>query len=297
VIRPILLIAAACIALVSSTLFAQSSAASGTGSAPPANASPAPSFDAATIKPIPPDSRPTRGWVGVQIQPDGIEFAWQTLPELLCYAYGYKDLRFDGQVTGLPDWAKAQRYDVVAKMSATDVTGLQKLSKDEQEQLREAMLQSLLAERFSLSLHRGTKQIPVYEMVVAKGGIKMKDAATDPTPPQLGKGEDGKPLSTLRWSKDTTLMQAYSMTSLANLLSMPAAFVGRPVLDKTGLASTYNFTLDWSIYSARAAAGNSPTDDATSIFAALGNIGLKLQPATEDIQTVVVDHVDKPSPD
>ena len=143
------------------------------------------------------------------------------------------------------------------------------------------MLQSLLAERFSLTLHHGTRQIPVYEMVVAKGGIKMKDAATDPAPPQLGKGDDGKPLSTLHWLKDTTLMQAYSMKSLADLLSMPAAQVGRPVLDKTGLTSTYNFT---------------PENDATSIFTALGEIGLKLQPSTGSVETIVVDHIEKPTP-
>jgi uncharacterized protein (TIGR03435 family) len=124
----------------------------------------------------------------------------------------------------------------------------------------------------------------------------MKDAATDPAPPQLGKGDDGKPLSTLHWLKDTTLMQAYSMKSLADLLSMPAAQVGRPVLDKTGLTSTYNFTLDWSIYSASAAASNSPENDATSIFTALGEIGLKLQPSTGSVETIVVDHIEKPTP-
>jgi uncharacterized protein (TIGR03435 family) len=295
--RKTLLLIAATIALACPMLLAQNNAASGAPSSPTptTNVTPAPSFDVATIKPIPPGGRPTHGWVGTQIHPDGMEAAYLNLPELLCYAYGYKSLRFDGQVTGLPDWAVSQKYDIVAKMSATDISTFQKLSNDEQERWREAMLQSLLAERFSLTLHHGTKQIPVYEMVVAKSGIKMKDAATDPAPPQLGKGDDGKPLSTLRWAKDTTLMQAYSMKSLADLLSMPAAQVGRPVLDKTGLTSTYNFTLDWSIYSASAAASNSPENDATSIFTALGEIGLKLQPSTGSEETIVVDHVEHPT--
>jgi len=285
--RRSLLLAAACLALASPFALAQTTAAT----------TPAPAFDVATIKPIPPDGRPTHGWVGVQNHPDGMEAAYINLPELLCYAYGYKDLRFEGQVTGLPDWALTQKYDIAAKISAADLAVLQKLGNDEQGQRREAMLQSLLAERFSLTLHRGTKQIPVYEMVVARSGIKMKDAATDPAPPQLGKDDDGKPRSTLRWMKDTTVMQAYSMKSLANLLSMPAAFVGRPVLDKTGLTGTYNFTLDWSIYSANAAAGNSPTESATSIFTALGEIGLKLQPSTSSADTIVVDHVERPTAD
>ena len=107
----------------------------------------------ATIKPLPPDGRPTHGWVGLQTRPDGIEAASLDLPELLCYAFGYKSLRFDGQITGLPDWAANQKYDIVAKMSATDISTFQKLSNDEQEQWREVMLQKLLAERFSLTLH------------------------------------------------------------------------------------------------------------------------------------------------
>jgi uncharacterized protein (TIGR03435 family) len=258
-------------------------------------ASPAPSFDVATIKPLPPDGRPTHGWSGVQTNPDGMEAASLNLSELLCYAYGYNSLRFEGQVSGLPDWALTQRYDIVAKIGEADMPAFRKLSNDEQEKQREAMMQSLLAERFHLTLHHGAKQIPVYVMVVAKGGIKMRDAATDPAPPQLGKGDDGKPLSTLRWGKDTTLMQAESMKYIANLLSMPAAQVGRPVLDKTGLTSTYNFTLNWSIYSASAAANSSPDNDATSIFTALGELGLKLQPATASFDTLVIDHVEKPT--
>jgi uncharacterized protein (TIGR03435 family) len=254
-------------------------------------------FDVASIKPIAPGGRPTAGWVGEQNRPDGVEFAYQSLTELLCYAYGYKSLRFDGQVTGVPAWAETQRYDIQAKIASADMAEFQKLGKDEQEQWREAMMQSLLAERFHLTIHRGSKQIPIYELVVAKGGIKMQDAATDPNPTQLGKGDDGKPLSTLRMLKDTSVWQAESMEMLTVWLTQPAAQVGRPVLNKTGLTGAYNFTLDWSIYSAHAAASLSPEDDATSIFTALGKIGLKLQPSTGSMETIIIDHVDKPSED
>lgn len=248
-------------------------------------------FDVASIRPIAAGGRPTHGWVGVQFRPDGVEAAFQTLPDLLCYAYGYKNLRFDGQISGLPAWAATQRYDIEAKMSPVDVAEFQKLSKDEQERRRQEMMQSLLAERFHLRLHRGSKEIPVYELVVAKGGLKMQDAATDPNPP-LKKGEDGKPLPGVRWLEKTSVWQAQSVKSLADMLSMPAAFVGRPVVDKTGLSSAYDFALDWSVYSAKAAASDSPTSDVPSIFTALGEIGLKLQPATASMETVVIDHVD-----
>ena len=256
-----------------------------------AHAQSAPSFDVATIKPIPSDGRPTKGWVGFQVHPDSVEFAFQSLPDVLCYAFGYKSLRFDGQITGLPDWASTQRYDIVAKMSSEDAAAFQKLSKDEQELRRQQMVQTLLAERFSLKLQRGTKQIPVFDLVVAKDGIKMKDAATDPAPPQLGKTDEGKASSGIRFLKDTSIVQAYTMQSFADLLAMPAAKVGRPVVNKTGLSGAYNFTFDWSVYSAGAAAEG----EATSVPEALGRLGLRLQPSTAAFQTIVVERVERPT--
>lgn len=251
-------------------------------------------FEVASIKPIAPGGRPTHGWAGVQSRPDGVQVAWQTLPELLCYAFGYKSVRFDGQVTGLPAWSEMQRYDIDARMGAADIAEFQKLSKDQQEQRRQAMMQSLLAERFHMVLHRGSKSVPVYELLIGKRGIKMQDAATDPNPP-LKKGDDGKPLPGVRWLEKTSVWQAQSVKSLADMLSTPAAFVGRPVVDKTGLSSTYDFALEWSVYSAKAAASDSSTNDVPSIFTAVGEIGLKLQPATATMETLVIDHVDPPA--
>ncbi|MGA2438248.1 MAG: hypothetical protein ABSF57_07015 [Acidobacteriaceae bacterium] len=110
--RKSLLLTAASIALASPMLFAQSSPAPAVESSPTptASATAAPAFDVATIKPLPPDGRPTQDWVGTRYHPDGIEFASLALPELLCVAYGYKSIRFDGQVTGLPDWAVNQKW-------------------------------------------------------------------------------------------------------------------------------------------------------------------------------------------
>ena len=250
-------------------------------------------FDVVSIKPIPLNGRPTQGWMGIRFVADGVQAASQTLPELLCFAYGYGSVRFDGQVTGLPGWAATQRYDINAKMSPEDAAEVQKLGKDEQAQRRQAMMQALLADRFHLTLHRGSKEIPVYELRIAKGGIKMQDAATDPNPP-LKKGEDGKPVTTMRWLEKTSIWQGESMKSLADLLSIPAASVGRPVQDKTGLTGTYDFTFDWSIYSAKAAASDSP-GDVPSISTALGELGLKLQPATASYEILIVDHVEMPT--
>jgi uncharacterized protein (TIGR03435 family) len=137
--------------------------------------------------------------------------------------------------------------------------------------------------------------------VVVKGGSKLRDAATE-TNPSLEKGKDGKPLTgVLLQRRDTSLAQGYSMASLADFLSAPYAGVGRPVVDKTGLSGTYDFTLHWSVYTAQVkvqdgvAVGSLAGDDAPSIFGALGEVGLKLQPATGPIEIVVIDHIEKPS--
>ena len=251
-------------------------------------------FDAATIKPA--GDRP-HGWIGMQTHPDGVEFAFQTLPQMLCEAYGYT-INFEGQVTGVPAWATTQKYDISAKMSPEDAADFQKLSKEDKAKRMQAMMQSLLTERFHLVLHKGSKDIPVYELVVAKGGIKMKDAATDPDP-ALKRGDDGKPVTQLHWGRNTTAMQAQPMSSLANILSIPAAFVGRPVIDKTGLTGTYDFTFDWSIYSASAAAATDGPDAGSvpTVFTAVSELGLKLQPAMGSEETLVIDHAERPTED
>lgn len=229
---------------------------------------------------------------GLMYQPDGVS-GTVTLAMLVQYAYG---LRSEDQVFGAPGWAKDQWFDVQAKMGEADIAEMQKLSSAEATAWRQLMLQALLAERFKLKVHSESRQAPVYELVVAKGGSKLKDAATDTSDPLL-KGKDGKPLTgLLRFFKDRSVAQGYSISSLVDFLSQPVSGVGRPVLDKTGLTGTYNFTLHWSpnsnIYGS---AISSPSDDALSIFGALQEVGLRLQPATGPIETIVIDHVGKPS--
>jgi uncharacterized protein (TIGR03435 family) len=216
-----------------------------------------------------------------------------TLSKLVQYAYSLPN---EGQVSGAPDWAKSEWFDVQVKIGAADLAEMQKLSRAESDARRRLMMQALLAERFQLKAHSETKQVPVYELVVAKGGAKLKDAATD-TDPNLKKGEDGKPLAGVFYRpKDTTLV-GYSMALLANFLSAPNTGVGRPVLDKTGRTGTYDFTLNWSVYSAgeAAAGGAGSADDAPSIFDALQGVGLKLQPATGPVESIVIEHVERPS--
>ena len=95
-------------------------------------------------------------------------------------------------MTGLPDWAKSDRFTVLAKMNDAQTAEFAKLSKDEKEQRREVMLLALLADRFKLQVHRETRQVLAYELVVAKGGPKMTEGATDD--PGASMGPNGKPM-------------------------------------------------------------------------------------------------------
>ena len=231
-LRRSLLPAAAAIALACPALLAQTT--------PAANSTPAPSFDVATVK-LHPSSEPDPSWIGVRNTEDGIE-AFATVPILIQRAYG---LRSPDQVSGGPEWANNERFDIQAKMSEAEMAEMQKLTPADATAHRKAMLKALLAERFKLKVHSETRQAPVFELVIARGGPKLKDAATDANPP-LGKGKDGKPLKGFNQATGSTMVaQGESTKALADFLSLPVSGLERPVIDKTGLNGAYDFTLNW----------------------------------------------------
>jgi len=241
------------------------------------------SFETASIKPIAPGGRPTHGWIGLRYRPDGMEAAYITLPMLVRYAYGYNRFRLDSQVDGAPTWADSQRYDVEAKMSASNIALFQKLGKVEQEQWREEMLQSLLAQRFHLTLHRGSKQVPVFEMVVVKGGIKFQLSTADEKHRVIEFPQD-----------KSTVFPRNSMEGVASFLTDQAhAELNRPIIDKTGLAGLYALTLNrWSpAISAKIAQGATP-EDAVPLSVALQEQGLHLEPSTATVEVLIFDHVE-----
>jgi hypothetical protein len=178
--------------------------------------------------------------------------ALSPLRNLVLFAYTHQ---IGDQVSGGPDWAKADQFDVQAKMSEADIVAMQKLKPAEAAARSQLMMQTLLAERFRLKVHSEAGQAPIYELVVAKGGPKMEVAATDAS------GEQH------------------------------VGMMGRPVIDKTGLSGTYNFTLN----SSWCGAPPCGPDYASAMFSALQELGLKLQPATGAIEIIVIDHAERPS--
>jgi len=158
---------------------------------------------------------------------------------------GVTQLPTDDSVIWLPDWTKTDYYAVEAKMSVEQSAEFAKLNKDEKLQRIDAMLQMMLADRFKMKAHRELKQVPDYELVVTKGGPKMKEGL-DPNGP---KDKDGKPMLgplTVMRGIGSFQLQGETMQDLAGFLEQPMVGAGRIVKDKTGLAGKFSFTLSFA---------------------------------------------------
>jgi uncharacterized protein (TIGR03435 family) len=217
-------------------------------------------FDAAVIKPfVPPTGgrgmimlRGGRGGPG-STDPGRIHYPTMTVKDLLTIAYGVKDFQISG-----PPWLAEERFDIQATMPPQTT----------KEQFH-IMLQNLLAERFKVTIHRETKELPMYSMVVAKNGPKMKESApvspeeskaepkdAPPPPPlmsgPLKLGPDGFPILPMNFGgrggfnmlmmngRARFMAQQQTMHDLADRLSQQ---LSRPVTDATGLTAKYDFTL------------------------------------------------------
>jgi uncharacterized protein (TIGR03435 family) len=229
-----------------------------------------PAFEVASIKPSNYQGGPLR--VTARVDADGINFSNVTARLCVQRAYGVKPY----QVTG-PDWINTERYMIVAKAAgpvSQDVILL--------------MLQTLLADRFKIAIHREPKEMPVYALVVSKNGPKL-EAAKDEGATQVGAG-DG----------DEVVFERASMTTLAGTVGRS---MDRPVIDATGLKGLYNFKLRWADDSRpkqNATAGALPVEsdaaDAPSIFTALQErLGLKLESRKAPVEVLVIDHIEQPS--
>jgi len=233
----------------------------------------APSFEVATVKPgNPADHNRMFG-----LRPGGSFFAINvTVKELILFAYDIKDQ----QLSGGPSWVDSATWEVVGKPEAA--------AKPDQTRL---MLRTLLADRFKLVLRRESKELSVYNLVTGKNGPKMTGSKA---------GADGR--RNIRIGRGQIEGQQVSMAALADMLSRLS---GRPVLNQTGLAGTYDLKLEWTPDSAESsmmAAGDNPAPpppaDSTgpSLFAAIQEqLGLKLEAQRAPVDVFFVERLEKPS--
>jgi uncharacterized protein (TIGR03435 family) len=292
--RSLALLVAGSLAVAASSLQGQTSAAPGGAAQPDVTADvKVPAFEVVSVKPNKSDS----GMIRIMAKPDGYAGSNLSLKMLVQSAYGIRE----DLISGAPSWADSARFDIDAKVAGSDVDALKKLSPEQ----RRLLLQPLLADRFKLKIHTETKQLPVYEIVLAKGGSKLKEATAGDTYANGIKGHDGAGGGgMMRFGPGQLTAQAVPLTSLANMLSQQ---LHRTVLDKTGLTGKYDLELTWTPEQGadpmfKGAEGSPQRGDAApdssgpSIFTALQEqLGLKLQSAKGPVETLVIDHVEMPS--
>ena len=251
----------------------------------------APKFEVASIRP----SNSTDRRALFDVQPGGRFMARNvTVKMLIRWAYFIKLF----QVSGGPSWTDSELFDITA--NPENSVNADKLP---------LMLQTLLAERFQLVIRRESKELPVYALVVAKNGPKFKDAnESDPNIVDLGQrpdlaGRGGRARFTMI-RRGRLTAQGCDMTMLAVHLSN---FLGRTVVDKTGLAGTYDLKLEWqpdenqvAMFQAMGVpegfGAPAPDPLGPSLFAALQEqLGLRLDSQRGPVEMFVIERVERPS--
>jgi uncharacterized protein (TIGR03435 family) len=263
------------------------------------------SFDVVSIKP---NNQPSpKGGYGVTIPPEGdsIDIDFFTTQDIIQWAYHLVNAWRDDQYDGAPKWFNTARFDIRAKVADRDVDAWRKLDKE----ARRHVLRKVLAERFHLVCHFAVvENQPVYNLVVAKAGLKIKEAkpgeispwkfhvAGDPSTPYSGPGLTTRPAPD-RPNHWISVFQQLDMKSLINS-DFFNGVVDRPVIDKTGLTGAYNYSLDFNSRPLSASAkpeGEAADPDSPDIFTALERqVGLKLEAGRGPVRHLVIDHVEQP---
>jgi uncharacterized protein (TIGR03435 family) len=228
-----------------------------------------PSFDVASVRSSPIAKAGGEGSrrENIQSEPGSLTMRNVSLSSCIQWAYDVRPY----QVTG-PEWMRDERYDISAKSD----------SPVKQDQLR-LMLQGLLAERFQVSLHRQTRDLPAYVLLVGKNGSKLHPSASE-----------GDPV--LKGGKLNLMAERMPLSQFTDLLAGP---LQAPVIDMTGLTGRFDFTLDLTSYLApylqqEHKPGDPPPDLAAIVITALQEeLGLKLEQRKMPIEMLVVDRAEK----
>jgi uncharacterized protein (TIGR03435 family) len=267
-----------------------------------------PTFEVATIKRNASAPDPM-GRMGVAYKPGGRIIATNApLRLLIQFAYAVHDSQDHSlplkasQVVGGPAWIDSEGYDIEAKPES-----------DTDRSQAWLMLQTLLADRFRLTLRRETRNLPVYALTEKKSGLKLsppkdtKCVSFPPgTTPRYVPGAFDCGYAPLLLSSSGLRMEGRKL-HMADLVRELARTLGEPVLDKTGFTGEFDIDLNYRDEDIMKSPGSATPDDAggnrllagsnpSIVFAALDQLGLKLQPAKGPVEVLVVDHAERPTP-
>lgn len=224
-----------------------------------------PSFAVATIKPHNPNSNHQ----GINAVGDRFTIRNQTVLSLMMFAYSIDK----HQVVNASAWTGADRYDIEGK---TDTPGEPNLHQQQE------MLQKLLTERFGLRFHHEKRELPVYAIQIAKGGVKLKPAANlDAEADQTASNHGGEMTVTI------------TSATMADFILGMQFFLDRPLVDQTGISGRYDFTLHYAHDDSSVPDPNA----APGLFTAIQEqLGLKLNAVKAPIDVFIIDSVEAPTP-
>jgi bla regulator protein blaR1 len=201
---------------------------------------------------------------------------------LIREAYGVED----DQILGAPSWLKFDRYDIKAKMIASAADELSKLKGEESDSAYRQALRPLLIDHFNLALHRESREVPAYVLVVATKGPNLREATPGDSYPNgikdlKGQGHDG----IIHMGEGELSGQGVPIRDLLRVLSRQR--LDRPVVDNTGLKGNYDFSLRWT-------PDTSHSPDPSLVAALEQQLGLKLEAQQSVVDFLIVDRIEKP---
>ncbi len=231
-------------------------------------------FEVATIKPSKPD---TPGKI-ITFRGRALITVNTTLTDLLSFVQGVHA----EQIANAPAWMASDKYDITAQPEATGLPNERQLK---------AMLQKLFEDRFKLTLHRDKKELAVYALTAGKTAPKLTRSERDP---------NGLPGLFFKQIGNLQAMNA-NLSDLAALLQ--GTVLDRPVVDRSGVAGRYDFTLLWtpdeSQFKGMGIRVPTPTGDPNAppgLFTAIQEqLGLRLESTRAAADVIVIDRVERPS--
>jgi uncharacterized protein (TIGR03435 family) len=221
-----------------------------------------------------------------------------------CIRFAYKLRSIDATRVELPSWARALRFDIEARGPASATKDQMRL-----------MMQSLLADRFKLTLHREMRDLPVFALVAVKAGkigpkIEIHSdypPCADPAHPGPSATPKGYPfscgsvgmryLTSQPWGPQRVFGRKVTMQQIVDSLQLqPGVAVGRPIVDGTGLNGEFDFVMDFMPEAPRGADDQSAIDVPSFVEALKDQLGFRLEATTGELTYLVIDHVEEPSP-
>jgi uncharacterized protein (TIGR03435 family) len=241
---------------------------------------PAYTYDVVSIHRSSPDERRTIIGPGAQ---GGLRMQYATAMTMLTFAYGVRDY----QIVGAPGWISSDHFDVTFTPDKTELAlavGSTANELDSVMSRQKQRLQAVLRDRFGLTLRAETRELPIYALIVAKGGHKL----SQPTVANHG---------VFLQARGTQLIANGPGATMKMLADQLSVILGRPVSNETGLDGLYDFKLEWTPDLPAQPSPDEPVSatGGPSIFTALTEqLGLRLESRRGPVPVYVIEKIEKP---